>query len=127
TGVLAQAFRDGGGSVARVSITLSEPATYRIRPEPRGLLVSLSPGEADRAASAGSLAPPSSLANAARVQDVRFVHTRNADTVTVDFSAVPTFTSSNGPGAKSRVEIKGASLPKELERTLDLSNASTRV
>ncbi len=37
------------------------------------------------------------------------------------------FTTSNGSGGKSRVEIKAASLPRELERTLDLSNASTRV
>ena len=55
------------------------------------------------------------------------MHTSSADTVTVDVSSAPTFTSSNGPGSKSRIELKGASLSKELERVLDLSATSTRV
>jgi len=121
TGVLTQAFRDPASSVARIAITLAEPATYRIRPQPGGLLISLTPGEPDRAGSVASGAAVS------RVQDVRFVHTRAADTLTIDCSAVPSFTSSNGPGEKSRIEIRATSLPKELERTLDLSAASTRV
>jgi type IV pilus assembly protein PilQ len=124
-GVLTQAFRTGGGSLARVAITLSEPVTYRIRPQPGGLLVLLSPGDADKTSS-GAVAPTAGSTQT-RIEDVRFVHTRNADTVTVDFSNVPVFTTSNGSGGKSRIEIKAASLPKEFERTLDLSNASTRV
>jgi type IV pilus assembly protein PilQ len=127
-GVLTQAFRQDGGSVVRVAVTLAEQVTYRIRPQPGGLLLSLSPADSSDPGKAGrapGLLPSSS--SAARVEDVRFVHTRSADTVTIDLSAATTFSSSNGPGGKSRVEIKGVSLPKELERTLDLSQSSTRV
>jgi type IV pilus assembly protein PilQ len=124
TGVLTQAFPSAGGSLVRVAITLSEPVTYRIRPQPGGLLVLLAPGDAERTSGGAAPSPTSSQS---RVQDVRFVHTKVADTVTIEFSSAPVFTSSNGSGGKSRVEIKGASLPRDLERTLDLSNASTRV
>ncbi|HEX9295272.1 MAG TPA: AMIN domain-containing protein, partial [Polyangiaceae bacterium] len=123
-GVLTQAFRDPSGSVVRVAITLTEPVTYRIRPQAAGLLVSLAPSDSERQWAAS---PSTSGASALRIQDVRFVHTSGADTITIDLSNATPFTSTNGPGAKSRLEIRGATLPTELERTLDLSPASTRV
>jgi type IV pilus assembly protein PilQ len=124
-GVLTQAFRQEGSSVVRVAVTLTDQVTYRIRPQPGGLLLSLSPADMERAGSSSASSTPGS--SAPRVQDVRFVHTRSADTVTIDLSSVVSFSTSNGTSGKSRVEIKGVTLPKELERTLDLSQSSTRV
>jgi type IV pilus assembly protein PilQ len=122
SGVLTQAFREPSGSVVRVAITMTEPATYRIRPQPGGLLVSLAAGDVNRSVGASASSAPLT-----RIQDVRFVHSKAADTLTIDLSAVPTFTTSSPAPGKSRIELKGAMLPKELERTLDMSSASTRV
>src|SRR6185295_7752051 len=44
-GVLTQAFRQEGSSIVRVAVTLTEQVTYRIRPQPGGLLLSLSPAD----------------------------------------------------------------------------------
>ncbi|HKQ68609.1 MAG TPA: type IV pilus secretin PilQ [Polyangiaceae bacterium] len=125
--VLTQAFRSANSSVVRVAVNLAEPVTYRIRPGQGGLVLSLAPeGAGDKTASARNEATPPAP-SASRIQDIRFVHTKSADTVTIDLSAASEFTLSNGVQGKSRVEVRGSSLPKELERTLDLSSASTRV
>jgi type IV pilus assembly protein PilQ len=127
-GVLTQAFRQDGSSTVRVAITLTEQVTYRIRSQPGGLVLSLTPAEAERGGvPAASSTPAAPTSGSTRVQDVRFVHTRSADTVTIDLSSPATFTTSNVGSGKSRVEIKGATIPKELERTLDLSENSTRL
>jgi type IV pilus assembly protein PilQ len=61
------------------------------------------------------------------VRDVRFVHSKLFDTVTIELSSAMAFTSSRAAPGKSRLEIKGVALPKELERTLDLSAVSNRI
>jgi len=128
TGVVAsvetEALRDAKAPGVRVTIHLTEPATYRIRPQANELLVTLIP-DTDHAA-----APSSAVATAPgapSVRDVRFVHSKLADTVTVELSSASAFTASHAAPGKSRLEIKGAALPKELERTLDLSAVSSRV
>jgi len=134
-GVLTQPYRDTSGSVVRVAITLVGPVTYRIRPTPTGLTVSLTADDGERAAgdgaprgaSSSTSTSTSTSTSSVQVHDVRFVHSKSADTVTVDLSAPASFTVSQGTDGKSRIEIKGASLAKELERTLDMSEASTRV
>jgi type IV pilus assembly protein PilQ len=121
--VVTEARRDATEPGVRVIIQLTEPVTYRIRPQATSLLVSLSP-DADPAAGAPAAAP---TPGAPRVRDVRFVHSKLADTVTVELSGPLPFTSPPANLGKSRIEIKGAALPKELERTLDLSAVSNRV
>jgi type IV pilus assembly protein PilQ len=132
TGVVAsvetEALRDAKGPGVRITVHLTEPVTYRIRPQADSLTVTLAP-DADRANSATSAASPtpSAAPGAPRVRDVRFVHTKLADTVTIELSSATPFTSSQAVQGRPRLEIKGAALPKELERTLDLSAVSKRV
>jgi type IV pilus assembly protein PilQ len=153
TGIVAsvesQALSGSQGPGVRVTIQLTEPATYRIRASADALLVSLAP-DSDRSSSssgapsngvasnngASNGATPHGASNGAAaarapgslsVRDVRFVHSKLADTVTVELSNAAPFTSSHAALGKSRIEIKGAALPKELERTLDLSAVSNRV
>jgi type IV pilus assembly protein PilQ len=127
TGVVSsvetETLRDAKGPGVRVTIQLTEPVTYRIRPQADALLVSLSPA-AEHAGGAPVATPSPS---GPRVRDVRFVHTKLADTVTIELSSALPFTSPQTALGKSRLEIKGAALPKELERTLDLSAVSNRV
>jgi type IV pilus assembly protein PilQ len=120
-GVLTQAFQDAGSFVVRVAITLTEPATYRIRPGDDGLHVLLT------ASDVGKTTPAKSAPASSRVETVRFERSKSADLVIVELSNPAAYTFSHGPGSKSRIELRGAALPKELERILDLSSASTRV
>ncbi|MET0595900.1 MAG: type IV pilus secretin PilQ [Polyangiaceae bacterium] len=143
TGVVAsietEAVPGAKGPGVRVTIQLTEPVTYRIRPQADALLVSLSAdadhgapsagapsspatGERNASAAAATIAP-----GALRVRDVRFVHSKLFDTVTIELSSSSPFATPHSSLGKSRLEIKGAVLPKELERTLDLSAVSNRV
>ena len=127
-GVVTQMLPEAKSRTVRISVALTEPATYRIRLKPGGLLVSLAPSETEGggAAAAGNpvpAAPPSGL----RVRDVRFVHSKLVDTLTIELSSAAPYTSSTSAGGKARIEIRGAVLPEELERTLDLSAVSARV
>lgn len=120
-GVLTQAFRQSNGDVlTRVTITLLEPAKYSFRTDGNVLRVTLraadSSGPGDDA-SAHSV----SSAQATTVRDIKFTHSTKFDTVTIEVSDDADYTVSNLPNGRSRVEIRNAKLPKELERTLDVS------
>ena len=126
TKVETEAVRDAKGSGVRVTIHTSEPVTYRIRPQSDSLTVSLA-SAADNSAPAAAGTPAAAPApGAPRVRDVRFVHSKVADTITVELSTAAPFTTPQAAHGKTRLEIK-ATLPKELERTLDLSAVSNRV
>jgi type IV pilus assembly protein PilQ len=129
-GVAVQLLRETGTPVARVAITLTEPVTYRIRSEPDGLLVSLAAAATEAAPSDVDTthgAPAAPLAATAQVRDIRFAHTTAGDTITVELSQPISFDSSTGTGGKARLSLGRIVLPKELDHTLDLSTASTRV
>jgi type IV pilus assembly protein PilQ len=126
SGVAVEAVRDQAGPMARVSISLNEPVAYRIRSEPDGLLVSLaaSPNEA---APADNRAPSTVAPEAPVVRDIRFAHGNEGDTITVELSKPISYDATNAGGGKARLSLGRVTLPKELEHTLDLSTASTRV
>jgi type IV pilus assembly protein PilQ len=127
SGVAVEALRDAGNSVARVAITLTEPVAYRIRSEPDGLLVSLAPAEASPGEAAPGAKTATAQDTAAAVRDIRFAHGRDGDTITVELSKPISFDATNGTAGKARLSLGKVTLPKELEHTLDLSTASTRV
>lgn len=121
-GVLTQTFQHAeGAETTRVTITLLEPAKYRLRTEGHTLRVSLSPS--DTSGPADERATPSVKASTARasVRDIRFSHSAKFDTVTIELTDDAEYSVTNLPNGRSRVEIRGARLPKELERTLDVS------
>jgi type IV pilus assembly protein PilQ len=123
-GVLTQGFRDSSGLTARVAITLSHAAAYRIRPTSTGLVVSLTAVEA---AGSEPTDAPRTAGESPRIRDVHFVAGKGRDTVTIELSSLAAYSATNGAAGKSRLELTGAALPKELERILDVSSASTRV
>lgn len=124
-GVLTQAFRhENGEKTTRVTVTLLESAKYRFRTDGNVLRVTLVPsdssGPADDLSSVARATAKAAKANAA-VRDVRFAHAAKFDTVTIELSEDAEYTASNLPNGRSRIELRRAKLPKELERTLDVS------
>ncbi len=112
-GVLTQSAESGGKPLTRVSIALTKDSTYRVRVDGTTLRIWLSPLDAAE--------EKLGAAKAVQVQDVRYAREGGADKVLVKLSAPPTYTSTaSGPG-KSRIELTGASLPEDLERTLDVA------
>lgn len=132
-GVLTQAFRqDSGEKTTRVTITLLESATYRLRTDGNVLRVTLEPSETSGPADeSASVAQPKSLAKSATtsasIRDVRFSHAAKFDTVTIELSDDAEYSVSNLPNGRSRLELRRAKLPKELERTLDVSSFGSGV
>jgi len=121
-GVLTQAFRqDNGDVLTRVSITLLEPAKYSFRTDGNVLRVSLRPGDSSGPDSGEASVRSTAAKQTATIRDVRFTHSTKVDTVTIEVSDEAEYTVSNLPNGRSRIEIRNAKLPKDLERTLDVS------
>jgi len=110
-GVLMQSAESGGKPLTRVSIALTKESTYRVRVDGNTLRIWLSPNDAEKAAPAKGTA----------VQDVSFAHDKAADKVVVKLSGAATYSSSATGTGKSRIELSGATLPDDLERTLDVA------
>lgn len=112
-GVMTQAAETAGKAITRVSIALTKDATYRLHVDGNVLKVWLSPTEAPL--------PGSEKSKDVKVSDVTFAHEANADKVVVKLTGSATYTANaTGPG-KSKIELTGATLPEDLERTLDVS------
>ena len=123
TGVMTQAFKADGATTTRVTISLSEAVSFRVRVDGNVVRISLSKGDADKALDAApktGAAKAAGPAEAATVRAVRFARKDGADRVLIELSGDATFAQSATAGGKSRLEIKGAKVGKELERTLDV-------
>ena len=129
-GVMTQAFRTETGSMTRVSVNLTQHATYRVRAEGRTLKIALTPGKVTAPASGPAPAAfpqPASVTAGPSLTDVRFERagagcTRGCDRVVIATTAVPTYSLSATPGGRVRLELARTSLPKGLERTLDVTS-----
>ena len=130
-GVLTQSFHDASGQTTRVSITLAAKARYEVRADGNTLHVVLTTGEA---------APVRNVPGTTRTADVRpqatgtaslrDVHVRRgagSDAIAIDLSGDAAWELVPVAGGRARLELTGVRLPKELERTLDVSAMSTRV
>jgi type IV pilus assembly protein PilQ len=126
SGILTQAFKTASGEMTRVTINLSKPASYRVRPDGASLRVSLVP-----AAVTAPYVPKDgeailSAASGPELVDVRYEHakapcTAGCDKVVVATTEVPAYSLSTAPGGKVRLELKKVQLPKTLAKTLDVS------
>jgi type IV pilus assembly protein PilQ len=112
-GVLTQVAKTGGGSLTRVSIALTKDATYRVRVDGTTLRIWLSPVEGD---GKGAV-----VAKGAMIQDVTFSHETSVDRVMVKMSGPCTYATAPAGPMKSRIELSAATLPDDLERTLDVA------
>lgn len=124
-GVILQAFDSGGSKVTRLLVTLLEDARYSVRVEGTRLVVAFQPGGtgdaggAPRAAKAGAPAPAADHGPAS-VRDVRFDSATLAQTITVELDHMSDARESHGR-TRSRLVLPKGTLPKELQRTLDVS------
>ena len=130
-GVLTQSFKTEAGVLTRLSISLSKPASFRLRADGTSLKILLAPASktapADGAppveatpAAAASAPPP---AAALEVSDVKFARAAGAgkDRVVISLSGAPAYALTTTPEGRLRVELKGTKLPDALARTLDVS------
>jgi len=113
-GVLTQVSKIDGTTLTRVSIALAKDATYRVRVDGTTLRIWLSPSEGEKASS-------TTATKSVKVSDVAFAHEAFADKVMVKLTGPVTYSSNATAPGKSRIEISGATLPDDLERTLDVS------
>ena len=129
-GVMTQSFVKDGFSTTRLLIQLLKPATYRLEPNPRGVRVVLREAEETRAAGAakkgdeaktlsGKTAP---VADKHAVRSVDMVHGKQTDRVIVEIAGDVRYSEYALSGTRSVLEIRGAFLPKKLQRKLDTTS-----
>ena len=131
-GVLTQGYETGLGHMTRLTVSLAQPASYRVLPNGTGLKVLLVPGgpgvpaeHAKPTAPAETAVVPSAL-----VRDVRFERTPasaagcapyGCDRVVVDLGSIPAYSLSMSKTGRPRLELRSTALPETLSRTLDVS------
>jgi type IV pilus assembly protein PilQ len=126
-GVMTQAFKTDAGQMTRLSISLLEHASYRVRAEGNTLKVTLTPA-ATTGPAAGTV--PTSI-EAAKGQepeliDVRYERAKapcstGCDRVIVSTTDVPAYSLSTAPNGRVRLELKKTHLSRALAKTLDVS------
>jgi type IV pilus assembly protein PilQ len=126
-GVMAQTFRGASGRTARISITLSEDASYaivakeglltvRFERGPLGALSGIAAREA-RAQEGDSSAAVALIS----VADVSFERDAFRDLVQIDLDGRARFRQDNGTNGRSTLIIRNARLPETLARKLDVA------
>jgi type IV pilus assembly protein PilQ len=121
---------DHGGSL-RVVLDLSSEAQHSVTPTPDGLLVTMSPTVAEatppmetpktRMAAAAPESTAASKADALVIRDVRFSGNNDSARVIVELPKGATARVDDRSPKAWVLEIKGAVVPKNLERALDTS------
>jgi type IV pilus assembly protein PilQ len=128
-GVLTQGFRSQGVNTTRVLIQLQQSASYRIQTSSRGLHVLLQPAAVTSAdgAKSGAVKPAlsASAADAAKkhrvqVRNVKFRHAKTTDRIILELSGDVSHTQSSRGDDRTVFELRGAHLPKSLQRKLDV-------
>jgi type IV pilus assembly protein PilQ len=124
-GVMTQEFASKAGKTVRILVTLLQDAKYSVSVQGQKLVIALVPGklgvlDGPRPAPVES-EPARKSGGAARVNDVRFEHTKLEDKVIVELSESASFKQSSPSRERSLLVIEGATLPEGLVRTLDVS------
>lgn len=126
-GILTQGFKTEAGTMTRLSVSLVQQATYRVRAEGTSLKVSLTPSVTTGAAGTGDVVKATGDAPAATtdamLSDVRFEKGKGgADRVLITTTAAPAYSLGTTPGGRVRLELKKTQLPKSLAKTMDLAS-----
>jgi type IV pilus assembly protein PilQ len=136
-GVLTQGYDTPAGHMTRLTVSLVQPASYRVVPQGASLRVLLaasgnaapvkvSPAGAGASAAGTASPPPAS----ALVRDVRFERAPSSaagcapngcDRVVVDLGSIPAYSLSTSSSGRPRLELRSTALPETLARTLDVS------
>ncbi len=147
-GVLTQSYTTNAGSMTRLTVSLTEEASYRVVPDGTLLRVILAPAAskspsiakgpdgAKPAAPASpetpfvtpsGYSPPSTIA---AVRDIRFERVSGSvascgadecDRVVLDLGSIPAYSLSPSSSGKLRLELRGTALPEALARSLDVT------
>jgi type IV pilus assembly protein PilQ len=125
-GVLTQGFDSASGRMARLTLSLERPASYRVVPEGNTLRVVLTPNVPP---AAGVFLPHAAQATVT-VRDVRFERSQDRDAtcgpagcdrVVIALEGTPAYSLSTTSTGHLRLELRATSLPTTLARTLDVS------
>ena len=120
-GVMAQAFQSEGKSTTRILVTLLEQAKYSVVIDGTDLIISLAKSDAALSAPRKPSITISAPQVATQIKAVRFEHTDIEDRVLIECSEIPTFQASSSAPGKNVLTLAGATLGKDLSRTLDVS------
>lgn len=124
-GVMTQTFKDGAFRTTRLLIQLLETSEYRVRANKTGLRVILHPAEKTQAAGAKVVATKKGATKKAKqrptatVEDIRFVHSEDGDRIVIELSGPAAFNDQARSSKRSVLVIRGAALPKKLQRKLN--------
>jgi type IV pilus assembly protein PilQ len=125
-GVMTQGYRTEAGSMTRLAVSLTKPATYRVRAEGTSLKVLLTPaavtGVEPGSAPAAVSAPEEAAERAAALTDVRFERAHGTDRIIVATRGAPAYSLGATAGGRARLELKKTRLNAALARTLDVSS-----
>ncbi len=122
TGVSTQAFKSESGVTTRVTVSLAEEASFRVRADGTNLRISLSKGDAASAPVKlpAAEAPRAPTGEPDRVRDVRYSRKDGVERITIEVGPDARVSEGAASGGRSRLELRGAKVPRELERTLDV-------
>lgn len=123
-GVMTQAFWTGAGKVTRILVTLTEDSKYAVEVNGQKLVIRVRPGEPGLddppRAEPETAAKPASEPEV-RLSDVRFEHRSDRDDVLVALTHSATFAEAKAENGRRRLTVQGVTVPKGLERTLDVA------
>ena len=122
-GVMTQAFWTGAGKVTRILVTLTEDSKYAVDVSGQKLVIRLRPGEPGlddppRPEVEPAKPPPETEV---RLADVKFEHRTDKDDVIVALTRSASFSEAKTEQGRRQLIIKGVTVPKGLERTLDVA------
>jgi type IV pilus assembly protein PilQ len=129
-GVLTQGFKTDAGATARLTVSLTHHASYRLKADGATLRLILVPGETTTSADPSpSVAPavttkmPAATAAAAgaSLEDVRFERKGNKDRILIALSEIPTYVTAPGDEGRLRLELRATKLASpSVARALDV-------
>ena len=126
-GVLTQGFKTEAGQMARLVVSLSGQAAYRLKADGSTLRVLLAPA-ATTTSSADldvpqTAAPSGASTSRISIEDVRFERKKDKDRVIVALSKIPAYEIAPGPEGRVRLSLRGTKLATEaLSRALDVQD-----
>jgi type IV pilus assembly protein PilQ len=120
-GIMAQGFKSGRSRTTRILVSLLQPAQHSVVVDGKRLVIRLrAPGSGPANQLRDSETKRESAARRGpRVLDVGFGHATYQDQIEIKLSAAARYTRS-ASGGRSRLILRGATLPRQLARTLDV-------
>ncbi len=120
-GVMLQQFGEGEAATARIIVNLREAAEYSVVAVGKQLLIRLSSGAELSPVQQPQPTDEQSEAATATVTDVGFSKHGDEERISIDVGGGVEFHSTRVGPSRSRLELAATRLPRELERSLDVS------